>query len=34
MDQLVASYHAVGCEELQAIHKLVHQLQQVRKFAV
>jgi hypothetical protein len=26
------SYHSAGCEELQAIHKLVHQLQQVGKF--
>jgi hypothetical protein len=31
MGQLVASYHTAGCEELQAIHKLVHQLQQVGK---
>lgn len=30
MDQLVATYHTAGCKELQALHKLVHQLQQVR----
>jgi hypothetical protein len=29
MAQLVASYHTAGCEELQALQKLVHQLQQV-----
>jgi hypothetical protein len=34
MGQLVASYHSAGCEELQAIHKLVHQLQQVRTIVV
>lgn len=34
MDQLVATYHTAGCEELQAIHKLVHQLQQVRTIVV
>lgn len=29
MDQLVATYHTAGCEELQTKHRLVLQLQQV-----
>lgn len=30
MQQLVDTYHAAGCEELQAMHKLVQHLQEVR----
>jgi hypothetical protein len=29
LQQLVDSWHAAGCEELQSIHKLAQQLQQV-----
>lgn len=31
MQQLVDSWHAAGCEELQALHRLIQQLQQVRR---
>jgi hypothetical protein len=30
MKQLVDSWHAAGCDELQSLHKLIEQLQQVR----
>jgi hypothetical protein len=30
LQQLVDSWHAPGCEELQALHRLTQQLQQVR----